>query len=114
MKIFNYYHYCICFISILTFCFGQKNYLERINPDSLRFKSVKAYRSPVKPLINGVMDPGEWGSSNPSTEFFQIDPKELAPPSEKTTVRVMFDDEALYIFLEAFDSQPEKIKKTLA
>ena len=41
------------------------------------------------------MDLDEWTGSHVTSEFFQIDPKELAPPSEKTTVRVMYDDENL-------------------
>ena len=38
------------------------------------------------------MDLDEWAGSKVTSEFFQIDPKELAPPSEKTTARVMYDD----------------------
>ena len=87
--------------------------MENINPDSLRLKSINAYRTTVKLEINGIMDLGEWTGSPVNSEFFQIDPKELASPSEQTTVRVMYDNENLYVFLEAFDSQPHLIKKTL-
>ena len=42
--------------------------------------------------------PDEWAGSHVTSEFFQIDPKELASPSEKTTVRVMYDNEKSLCF----------------
>ena len=97
-------------------CFGKssKSYLKNINPDSLRLKSINAYRATDKIEINGIMDLDEWAGSKVTSEFFQIDPKELSTPSEETTARVMYDDKNLYVFLEAFDSKPNLIKKTLA
>ena len=111
------YYYIFLFSVFYSFCIAQSHqdsYLNNFNPDSLRYKSIKVYRSTMNPLINGVMDSSEWEKSHSTSEFFQIGPKELAPPSEKTTVRVMYDDENLYVFLEAFDSKPDFIKKTLA
>ena len=112
-KIFSY---ILLFTVLNPWCFSQikKSYLKNINPDSLRLKSINAYRTTGKIEINGIMDLDEWTGSHVTSEFFQIDPKELAPPSEKTTVRVMYDDENLYVFLEASDSKPKLIKKTLA
>mgnify|MGYP001445702388 CR=1 FL=1 len=118
IQYFTYAFSFFIFFSItLSSGFSQKykdSYLNKFNPDSLRFKSIEAYRSLKKPLINGLMDVDEWEYCNPTSEFFQIDPKELSPPSEKTTVRVMYDNKNLYVFLRAFDSRPDLIKKTLA
>ncbi len=108
--------YFLSFLLLNPWCFGQinKSYLKNINPDSLRLKSINAYRTKSKVEINGIMDLNEWIVSHVTSEFFQIDPKELASPSEKTSARVMYDDENLYVFLEAHDSKPKLIKKTLA
>ena len=113
---FKFFCYILIFNAFNHWCFGEssKSYLKNINPDSLRLKSINAYRTADKIEINGIMDLDEWAGSQVTSEFFQIDPKELSPPSEKTTVRVMYDDKNLYIFLEAFDSKPKLIKKTLA
>ena len=109
-------YYIFLFTILNPWCFSQEvnSYLTNVNPDSLRLKSINAHRTTIKLKINGVMDSAEWAGSHVTSEFFQIDPKELASPSEKTTVRVMYDNENLYVFLEAFDSKPNLIKKTLA
>ena len=94
------------FLLLHTVCFAnliERDYLINVNPDSLRHKNIKAYRSESRPIINGTLDLGEWVNCSPNSEFFQIDPLELSPPSEKTAARVMYYYENLYFFLEAFD-----------
>ena len=88
---FKFFCYTLIFNAFNHWCFGEssKSYLKNINPDSLRLKSINAYRTTNKIEINGIMDLDEWAGSEVTSEFFQIDPKELAPPSEKTTARVM-------------------------
>ncbi|MAL65027.1 MAG: hypothetical protein CMF94_02880 [Candidatus Marinimicrobia bacterium] len=110
-------NFLAAFLFVHTVCLAvliEKDYLISVNPDSLRHKNIKAYRSEFPPIINGNIDLGEWANCSPNSEFFQIDPLELSLPSEKTTARVMYDDKNLYVFLEAFDSKPKLIKKTLA
>ena len=41
--------------------------------------------------------------------FFQRDPVHGAPPSEATEVRILFDDEQLYVAFRCFDSAPDDI-----
>ena len=93
--------------------FGQSVYLKNFEPDSLRLKIVDAQRCEEAPVIDGYLTDSCWQKTKPVDEFFQIEPKELSAPSEKTSARVSYDDEALYVFIESFDSQPEKIKKTM-
>ena len=49
----------------------------------------------------------------PIIEFFQLEPIEFGVPSENTVVRVLYDDQALYVAFENFDSEPDKIRKPL-
>jgi len=98
---------------IVNFAVGQGDYLKDFNLDSLKYKIIKAEKTNKSPNIDGLFDENIWSVTNQTTEFFQIEPKELFAPSEKTSVRVLFDDKALYVFLEAFDSSPDNIKKTL-
>ncbi|GIS53780.1 hypothetical protein Ct9H90mP29_08220 [bacterium] len=92
---------------------GKTDYLKNFHPDSLRLKKVDAQRCDEAPIIDGYITDSCWETTRPVDEFFQNEPKELSVPSENTVARVCFDNEALYIFIEAFDSQPENIKKTL-
>ena len=100
-------------IIILALSFGQSDYLNNFDPDSLRFKVLETKRCDQPPIIDGNLNDPVWEFSEPVNEFFQIAPKELSTPSEYTSARVSYDDDALYVFIDSSDSQPEKIKKIL-
>ena len=100
----------ILFISSII---AQNTYLEKFNPDSLRFKTSYATRCIDPPYIDGRLDDDSWVQATPVNEFFQIEPIELSAPSEQTIVRVVYDDNAIYIAFECKDSNPEKIRKPL-
>ena len=84
-----------------------------INPDSLRYKVAMASRCEYPPVIDGVLDDLSWGLAIPVDDFLQIEPVEFARPSEKTIVKILFDDNALYISFNNFDSKPDKIRAPL-
>src|SRR5437667_1457204 len=59
--------------------------------------------------INGLLDEGAWSLAQPATEFLQQQPNEGAPASERTEVRVLFDDKNIYFGIRAFDSDAKHI-----
>ena len=61
------------------------------------------------PVIDGRLDDAAWGQVAPMTGFIQREPSDGQPTSERTEVRVVFDDEALYVGVWAFDSRPTEI-----
>lgn len=56
--------------------------------------------------LDGRLDEEAWSAAVPITEFTQNDPQEGAPVSEPTEVRVLYDDESLYIGARLHDSHP--------
>ncbi len=52
------------------------------------------------PLIDGVISPGEWDTSQPATDFIQMEPHKGSAATEPTIVYLGFDSLFLYI---AFD-----------
>jgi len=56
--------------------------------------------------VDGNRDEAEWARAEPITGFTQLDPFEGEPASERTDVRILYDDEALYIGAVLSDSQP--------
>src|SRR5437868_6846832 len=54
--------------------------------------------------IDGKLDEAAWSRATPITDFHQQQPKEGAAPSQRTEVRVLFDEHALYIGARMYDS----------
>ena len=64
--------------------------------------------------LDGSLDEPVWQSAAPITEFVQRDPTEGAAPSQRTSVRVLYDHDGLYIGVELFDTAPDSIVAQLA
>jgi hypothetical protein len=54
--------------------------------------------------VDGKLDEAAWKSATPITEFTQSDPQEGKPATQRTEVRILFDDDALYVGARMFDS----------
>ena len=64
--------------------------------------------------IDGRLDEPAWQAAPPVTDFRQYDPNEGQAPTEKTEARFLVDDDAIYIGVRLFDSQPGLIQSQLA
>ena len=58
--------------------------------------------------LNGRLDEPVWSRAEPAADFVQIDPNNGQPPTEPTEVRVILNEDAIYIGVTAFDSEPER------
>lgn len=56
--------------------------------------------------IDGRLDEAIWAEAPVITEFTQIDPFEGQPVSERTEVRIAYDDNAIYVAGMMYDSAP--------
>jgi hypothetical protein len=68
-----------------------------------------AHRATRPPSIDGRLDDPEWQLTQPDNRFVQRFPKAGGEPSESTELRVLYDDEALYIAVMCRDRQPEAV-----
>ncbi len=59
--------------------------------------------------LDGKLDDPAWQEAHPITEFVQSIPNEGYPPTEPTTVRILYDDRKLYIGALCHDSEPDKL-----
>ena len=62
-----------------------------------------------RPQIDGRVDELFWERVPAITEFRQQNPIESDPATEMTEVRVVYDDEALYVSVRAFHSRPDQV-----
>lgn len=74
----------------------------------------KAARLTESVKVDGVLDEHVWQNGNAITEFKQRDPDEGATPSQRTEVRIAYDDDALYVGARLYDARPDSILARLS
>ncbi len=70
---------------------------------------VRPARLQQSPKIDGRLDEPLWGEIEPLTDFWQYEPKNGEPGTEKTEVRIGYDSHFLYFGIRAFDNDPEQV-----
>ena len=76
-------------------------------------KVVKAVRVDFPPVIDGWVNDAQWQKAPSILDFTQFDPEEGAQPTEVTSVRLLYDDRALYVGVICYDAEPKKIVRQL-
>ena len=71
-------------------------------------------RITTPPRIDASLDEAVWKTATPAADFIQRDPQEGKPASERTEIRVLYDDNALYFGCMFYDSEPSKIVTRLS
>ncbi|MEK6769055.1 MAG: DUF5916 domain-containing protein, partial [Gemmatimonadota bacterium] len=64
--------------------------------------------------IDGRFDDPAWAQAEPITAFTQVVPHEGDPATERTEVRIVYDDDAIYVAARMFDSDPHGVRTQLA
>src|SRR5947209_9889452 len=72
-------------------------------------RRIQAVRITEALKIDGLLDEAAWSLAQPATDFFQQQPIEGTPASERTEVRALFDDQNIYFGIRAFDSDAKHI-----
>jgi hypothetical protein len=72
-------------------------------------KSLAISRAPGEIVVDGVLDEAVWSKATLVADLHQINPFEFAEPSERTEIRIFYDDDALYVGARLWDSDAEQI-----
>lgn len=92
---------CLYIVLLLTI----QNFAQ--NPDSIKTLMISKINSDIR--IDGRLDESEWQTAASVSDFTQREPSEGQPVSERTEVKLMYDEANLYIAFRCFDSQPDQI-----
>ena len=84
-----------------------------IGSASAQDREARAVRIETPPRVDGVLDEPFWARIRPVTGFRQRDPVDGAPASERTEVRIAYDENALYFGFTFFDSEPHRINRAI-
>lgn len=83
--------------------------------ESRKIKEIKATRTLQPPKIDGKLDDQVWYTSKTANEFVMYEPgdRDPEPVEQRTEVKILYDDEAIYIGGFMYDSNPDNILKQL-
>jgi hypothetical protein len=75
-----------------------------------RTMTAERMRDDERIVVDGVLDEAAWGRAQHGGEFIMQDPVLGGTPTERTEVRVVFNQDHLYIGATLYDSEPDKLK----
>jgi len=75
---------------------------------------MRAVRATGPIRIDGILDEPAWSKAPVASDFMESYPNPNGHPPDSTEVRVLYDDDALYVGVRMFDSQPKLIAAQLA
>lgn len=76
-------------------------------------KTIHAARTEGAIILDGLLHDWRWQAATPVEDFTQFYPNEGDTATERTSVRVLYDDRALYIGVICYDSDPHGIVSQL-
>lgn len=74
---------------------------------------LRAYPTSDHIKVDGKLDEPAWAKADVADKFTERDPEEGKPVSERTEVRVLIGDDALYVGARLYDKEPGKIRRRL-
>jgi hypothetical protein len=98
-------------ISLILTIFLSSARPSEIIADTL--KTAVAVRTDTKIRIDGHLNEEAWQTAATIYGFRQTEPDEGESASESTYVRILYDDEALYVGFWCYDKEPDRIIKQL-
>ncbi|MDA9968319.1 carbohydrate binding family 9 domain-containing protein [Salibacteraceae bacterium] len=76
-------------------------------------KSLQVSRTEDKITVDGKMEEESWLNANIATNFLELNPTEGNKPVYKTDVKVLYDDNNIYILGYCYDPHPDSIMTQL-
>ncbi|MGV3695619.1 DUF5916 domain-containing protein [Flavobacterium sp.] len=78
-------------------------------------KTLVTQSTTEKITIDGRFDEKIWATANVATDFLMVEPDngKVIAPEKKTEVKLVYDNEAVYIAATLYDDEPRKIMKQL-
>ena len=85
-----------------------------ISHQAIGQKTLEAYKTTQSIEIDGLPDEADWAKAMIATDFFTIDPVPGLKPKQKTKVRMLYDDTAIYVCAEMEEVARDSIMTELS
>lgn len=76
-------------------------------------KHYKAVRIHEKLKIDGILDEPSWQEAHTISDFVMFRPTEGGTPTQRTEVKIVYDNSAIYVGAILYDSSPDSILREL-
>jgi hypothetical protein len=77
-------------------------------------RAVHAARVQGQIALDGLLSEPAWAGGDAVSDFTQREPNEGAVATERTEVRILYDDDALYVGARLYDHSPDSVRAQLA
>ncbi len=94
-------------LSVFLFAFS-------LNADNHNVKTIQAKYLTGKIKIDGVINEPAWRDAPVATNFVQFEPDNGGKASERTEVKVLYDNSGIYIGAVMYDNAPDSIRMDLS
>ncbi len=94
--------------------FAQRQAASTADPHATATPAVTAVRVSQPPRLDGHLDDEAWRIAAAVSDFLQRDPDEGQPATERTELRLVYDDSAIYVGVRLFDREAQRIVRRLA
>jgi len=85
-------------------------FAEHDDNDSVR--TAEAGRLEGAPTLDGMLSEDVWEIAPPLADFVQADPLEGQPASERTEVRILYNEDTVFFGVVCYDSEPSQLVVT--
>ncbi|MEL6866427.1 MAG: DUF5916 domain-containing protein [Bacteroidota bacterium] len=66
------------------------------------------------PKIDGFFDDACWQNVGWSGNFIQYEPESGVPPTQETAIKILYDNENIFVAFRCYDKEPEKIVQRMS
>ena len=94
------------FFSVCLHAAGQN---PQPDPDDYQLHALQIQE---KITLDGRLDEPAWGRAQPAKDFVQSRPLEGKPATEKTEIRIIYDEDNIYVGATCFDREMDKVRVT--
>ncbi len=111
MNLKNKLKYLTSFIVVFRLVFSYES-IEPLN----KYKKGKIAQITYinnEPSIDGIVDDKIWESAISITDFIQTDPINMSKPTQKTEVKLLYNNSNLFVLARLYDNNPKKITTKL-
>ena len=102
---------CVSTALVAALCLGGGQVHAQAQMDQP--KQSRAIRTDTPPVIDGNIDDAVWQQAEVIDDFHQTRPGDGTPPTERTEIYLLYDDDALYVAGRLWDSEPEDINANI-